>query len=102
MRRLISAVIRTIRAALHTAQALADATRSSLYGVTALLRWAADHGRAVTIGYRKEDGTASVRTIEPSKVWQTKAGNWAVRAFDQLRGEERTFRIDRIVNYRAA
>jgi predicted DNA-binding transcriptional regulator YafY len=102
MHRIVTAIRRSIRAALHTAQALADATRSSLYGVTAVLRWAADHGRAVTIGYRKEDGTASVRTIEPSKVWQTKAGNWAVRAHDRLRGEDRTFRIDRIVNYRAA
>jgi predicted DNA-binding transcriptional regulator YafY len=98
MRRLLAAIRRTIRAALTVSPALAAIVLGPRYA----LRAAVVHGWTVVITYRKEDGTESVRTVEPHKVWETKAGNWAVRAHDRIRGEDRTFRIDRITAYRLA
>lgn len=97
MHRITATIRRTIRAALSAGQALVAAVR----GLRAVLEQAAAVGGAVVIGYRKEDGTESLRVIEPHRVWPTKAGHWAVRGHDQLRGETRTFRLDRIVSYAA-
>lgn len=83
---------RTIHAALTTSHALAAAARGTL----SLLRYATDAGLTLLIAYTKEDGTPSVRTIAPEKVWLSKAGDWCLRALCALRGEHRTFRVSRI------
>lgn len=83
---------RATRAALTTTRALAAAA----CGLIGLLRYAAEAGRTVRIGYVKEDGTASVRDIRPEQVDHNKAGDLYVRATCLLRGERRNFRLDRI------
>ncbi|MFF9787228.1 WYL domain-containing protein [Streptomyces nigrescens] len=83
---------RAIRAALTAGRALAAAA----CGIVELLRYAAETGRNVLMGYVKEDGTQSVRTVAPQKVWRSKAGHWCLRAACLLRGEDRTFRLDRV------
>lgn len=93
---------RTIRAALGTGQALTDAACRYTFRLLADLYRAADHGGVVVIGYRKGSGEASTRAVRPLDLRVTDAGDLTVRAYDHLRGEDRTFRIDRIVNYRAA
>ncbi len=52
------------------------------------------HGRLVTCVYRREDGQRTQRSIEPHALllnWPA----WYLLAFDHLRGEARTFRLDR-------
>ncbi|WP_331764813.1 WYL domain-containing protein [Streptomyces sp. NBC_01238] len=60
---------------------------------------ALDRQNAVTITYRKEDGTETVRTIEPYSVRTTTNGSIIVRAMDRETGEARSFRADRIEAY---
>jgi predicted DNA-binding transcriptional regulator YafY len=60
---------------------------------------AIDHQHAVTITYRAEDGTETIRTIEPWDIRTTKAGRIQLRAGCRLRGDARSFYIDRIVSY---
>lgn len=50
----------------------------------------------VTISYTKADGTETVRTIEPTSLRLTKAGDVTVKAMDRDSGEARTFRLDRV------
>ncbi|WP_433859836.1 WYL domain-containing protein [Streptomyces kronopolitis] len=52
------------------------------------------------MGYRKTDGAESTRVIEPAELTATTSGAITVRGHDRLRGEDRAFRIDRIVNCR--
>ncbi|MER6844878.1 WYL domain-containing protein [Streptomyces platensis] len=87
-----------IQAALTTTRALAAAA----CGLPELLRYAAETGLTVLIGYTKDDGAASVRTIAPQKVWRSKAGHWCLRAACLLRGEDRTFRVARITSLETA
>lgn len=89
---------RTIRAALTTGRTLAAAARGPL----SLLRHAIEAHLVMRIAYVKEDGTPSVRTITPDKVWRSKAGDWCVRAHDALRDAGRTFRVDRITTLETA
>lgn len=55
--------------------------------------------RAVTIRYRKADGTVSRRTIELLSVEVSGAGNITLVAMDRRSGERRTFRLDRVTHY---
>ncbi|MFI1161335.1 WYL domain-containing protein [Streptomyces sioyaensis] len=89
---------RATRAALNTGQTLAAAA----CGLLGLLRYAAQAGLTVRIGYVKEDGTASVRDIRPEQVRRSKAGDLYVRAHDFLRDAGRSFRLDRIATWETA
>lgn len=60
---------------------------------------AIDRRFAVTITYRDEHGTETLRTIEPHDIRTTKAGRIQVRAMCRLRGDARSFYADRIVSY---
>lgn len=55
--------------------------------------------RAVTISYTRENGSTTVRTIEPYMITRNKDGNPYVRVMDRESGEARTFRLDRIGAY---
>jgi predicted DNA-binding transcriptional regulator YafY len=60
---------------------------------------ALDRQRAVTITYRKDDGTETVRTIEPYDIRTTTSGAIVIRAMDRETREARSFRLDRIQAY---
>ncbi|MEE1812683.1 WYL domain-containing protein [Streptomyces sp. BE133] len=60
---------------------------------------AMDRQNAVTITYFDEDGTESIRTIEPYDIRTTKSGLIQIRAMCRLRGEARSFYLHRIVSY---
>lgn len=87
---------RTITAALTAGHTLVAAAAGPLSLLRHQLTHAANAGRTVRIGYVKENGTASTRTITPEKVWRSKAGDWCLRATCLLRGEHRTFHVARI------
>lgn len=50
----------------------------------------------VMITYVDADGEWTTRTIEPYELFRTRHGDLIVRAMDRLRGEPRSFRLDRI------
>ncbi|MFB7738245.1 WYL domain-containing protein [Streptomyces sp. NPDC056112] len=58
-----------------------------------------DRQHAVTITYRDQDGTETVRTIEPYDIRTTKNGHIEVRAMCRLRGDARGFALHRIISY---
>ncbi|MFI9194118.1 WYL domain-containing protein [Streptomyces californicus] len=60
---------------------------------------ALDRKQAVTITYLDQDGTESVRTIEPYDIRTTKSGRIEVRAMCRLRSEARGFLVHKIVSY---
>ncbi len=91
---------RTIAGALAAGRHLARAAVSRVFRLLAELFRAIDSGAAVEIAYVKADDTESTRVIEPAELAATSAGAITVRGFDRLRGEDRTFRIDRIVDHR--
>lgn len=99
MHRIVTVIRRTLRAALAAGQALVTAVRGYRFRLLADLFRAIDTRRPVVIAYRKADGTTSVRVIEPAELRVTEAGDITVRAFDWLRGEDRTFRVDRIATH---
>ncbi|MFB6568251.1 WYL domain-containing protein [Streptomyces noursei] len=102
MYRTLTAIRRTIAAALAFGQYLARAAVSRTFRLLADLYRAIDSGAAVEIAYVKQDGTASIRVFEPAELVPTSTGAITVRGHDRLRGEDRTFRIDRILNCRPA
>jgi hypothetical protein len=53
----------------------------------------------VTVTYVKADGEETVRTIEPTSLSLTKAGDVIVKAADRKSGEKRSFRLDRVRTY---
>lgn len=67
-----------------------------------LLRYTLTTAHQVHITYRAADGETTDRVIEPGEVRRSKAGDWYVRAFDQLRDAARSFRLDRITNCQTA
>lgn len=99
MNRSITAIRRTIRAAIRTAGALVTAVRGRRFALLVDLYRAVDTGARVVIGYRKTDGSESVRAITPLRLDVTTAGDIVARAADTLRGEDRTFRVDRITSH---
>jgi predicted DNA-binding transcriptional regulator YafY len=60
---------------------------------------ALDRRHAVTITYLDKDGTESIRTIEPMDIRTTRSGLIQIRAMCRLRGDARSFDVDRIVSY---
>lgn len=99
MHRTLTAIRRTIRAAVNAATALATAVRGRRFALLVDLCRAVDTGAQVVIGYRKTDGSESVRTIRPLDLRATSAGDITVRAADHQSGEDRTFRVDRITSH---
>ncbi|MCE0764620.1 YafY family transcriptional regulator [Pseudonocardia kujensis] len=61
-----------------------------------LMAQAARERRAVAVDYRSADGRRSERTLHPYAV-VAHAGRWYVTGADSARGEDRTFRLDRVV-----
>lgn len=76
----------------HTAHETTEQT------LTRLIR-AWDNRRAVTITYRKADGTETVRTLEIYDIQVTAVGDIVIKAMDRQSGESRSFRLDRIDAY---
>lgn len=99
MHRTVTAIRRTIRAALNTATALVTAVRGRRFALLVDLYRAVDTGARLVIGYRKADGSESVRAITPHRLDVTTAGDITVRAADAQSGEDRTFRVDRITSH---
>ncbi|MGS2592099.1 WYL domain-containing protein [Streptomyces hebeiensis] len=60
---------------------------------------ALDRQHAVTITYLDQDGTETIRTIEPHDIRTTKTGRIEIRAMCRLRGDARGFLLHRIVSY---
>jgi predicted DNA-binding transcriptional regulator YafY len=60
---------------------------------------ALDHQHAVTITYLDEDGTETIRTIEPWDIRTTKTGRIQLLAGCRLRGDARSFYVDQITAY---
>ncbi|KIZ16884.1 WYL domain-containing protein [Streptomyces natalensis] len=102
MYRTVTTIRRTIRAALAATEAIARGALSRIFRLLADLFRAIDLDQVVEISYRKADGTESTRVIEPAELAATSTGAITVRGHDRMRGEDRTFRIDRIVNCRPA
>ncbi|MFD4795913.1 WYL domain-containing protein [Streptomyces anulatus] len=76
----------------HTSRQTVTQTLTDLYR-------ALDRQQAVTITYLDQDGTESIRTIEPYDIRTTKSGRIEVRAMCRLRGEARGFLVHKIVSY---
>jgi len=87
-----------------TWRAPAMAASWAAQGITApleIIRFAAANGLCVDLEYQDEGGRVSSRTIEPYSLRRTKAGDlllYAVRAQD---GQDRSYRVDRILSARA-
>lgn len=100
MTRTVTAIRRTIAAALGFGQYTARRAVSRAFCLLIDLFRAIDANAAMEIAYVKRDGTESTRVIEPADLDPTLSGHITVRGHDRLRGEDRTFRIDRIVGHR--
>ena len=100
MTRTATTVRRTIAAAMGFGWSIARSALSRVFRLLTDLYRAIDTGSAVEIVYVKEDGTESTRIVEPAELSVASTGAITVRGFDRLRGEDRTFRVDRIVSHR--
>ena len=69
-------------------------------GVLLALADAVQNARPVRMRYVSGDGRRSERTVHPYGL-VAHAGRWYVRGLDVERGEERTFRVDRIADPRS-
>jgi len=68
-----------------------------------VLRGALEAGSDVQIVYFSvSSGQETERVVTPQSLWQAQAGQWLLTAQDHLRGERRTFRVDRIRELTAA
>ena len=65
----------------------------------AKLHRAVRKAQPVTVSYVKADGEETVRTVEPTALKTTKAGDVIVQAVDRKSAETRSFRLDRITAY---
>ncbi len=98
---------RAERTAAKLAGAFGDTAPPSALSVTAdpqdarvpLLVGAIGNGHRVAFAYRDARGSESARSVEPLQLRQS-SGAWYLRAFCLERGEERTFRIDRMRDLR--
>lgn len=57
------------------------------------------HECPMTLTYTKEDGSTTIRTVEPYSLDRSEAGNVLIRALDRESKKPRTFRADRIQKY---
>lgn len=76
----------------HTAAQSRTKTLADLYR-------AIDRQTCATITYVDDDGTTTIRTVEPWDLRTTKAGRIQLRAGCRLRGDARSFYVDQIVSY---
>ena len=49
-----------------------------------------------SVSFSASSGQETERVVTPQALWQAQAGQWLLTAQDHLRGERRTFRVDRI------
>ena len=66
-----------------------------------IIRFAAANRLCVELDYRDEDGRAGTRTIEPYSLRRTKAGDLLLYAVRNQDGQDRSYRVDRILGARA-
>lgn len=78
---------------------MTNATYQSLRMTKADFNVAIAFTKVVNVLYTGIDEVAEWREIEPHEVRETKDGNLVVVAMCRLRGERRTFRLDRISHY---
>jgi predicted DNA-binding transcriptional regulator YafY len=78
---------------------MTNATYQSLRVTKADFNVAVAFEKTVHILYPIQDGGVEWREIEPHEVRETQDGNLIVVAMCRLRGERRTFRLDRISHY---
>lgn len=60
---------------------------------------AIDRKHAVTLTYLDDKGEETIRTVEPYDIRTTKNGHIRVHAMCRLRGDARSFDVQRIVSY---
>ena len=73
-------------------------------GITApleIIRFAAANHLCVELDYEDEGGRRSTRSIEPYSLRRTTAGNLLLYAVQSQDGQDRSFRVDRILGARA-
>lgn len=71
----------------------------SLDQVQEMANKAVDRKTPITITYVREDGSETIRTIEPFEIKETKAGNLIMKAMDRETEMVRSWRLDRIQSY---
>ena len=81
---------------------ITSALAHAALGPASLLRYTLTTATRLHITYRAADGETTDRVIEPQDVRRSKAGDWYVRAWDNLRDADRSFRLDRISAYQPA
>ena len=84
------------------APAMASSWRAQ--GITApleIIRFAAANHLCVDLDYQDEGGQRSTRTIEPYSLRRTNAGDLLLYAVRSQDGQDRSYRVDRIVGARA-
>ena len=74
------------------------ANETTTHTLTRLIK-ALDAKHPVTITYTKADGSETIRTIEIYDIVVSAAGDILLKAMDRETGEQRSFRIDRLVSY---
>ena len=65
-----------------------------------IIRFAAGNRLCVDLDYRDEDGRTGIRTIEPYSLRRTKAGDLLLYAVRSQDGQDRSYRVDRILGAR--
>ena len=66
-----------------------------------IIRFAAANRLCVELDYRDEDGRRGTRVIEPYSLRRTKAGDLLLYAVRSQDGQDRSYRVDRILGARA-
>lgn len=74
------------------------ANETTTHTLTRLIK-ALDAKHPVTITYIKADGSETIRTIEIYDIVVSAAGDILLKAMDRETGEQRSFRVDRLVSY---
>ena len=68
-----------------------------------VLRAALESGSDVHLVYWSvSSGQETERVVTPRSLWQAQAGQWLLTSHDHLRGDRRTFRVDRIRELRGS
>ena len=83
------------------APAMASSWRAQ--GITApleIIRFAAANRLCVELGYRNENGQRGTRTIEPYSLRRTSTGDLLLYAVRSQDGQDRSYRVDRILGAR--
>ncbi len=84
------------------APAMASSWRAQGIGAPLeVIRFAAANRLCVELEYRDEEGQRGTRTIEPYSLRRTKAGDLLLYAVRSQDGQDRSYRVDRILGARA-